>query len=213
MTHPKNTGVAKARQANLIVRELPDEVLVYDLNSYKAHCLNETAAFVWNHCDGKTSAVELAALMHEEYGQPVDDGVVWLALKQLSRADLLEETIAPNADAARASRRAVLRRLGAAAALTPLVISVIAPSASAGTSIPPECQACVKRINGVGSCPALCVTTPFLGACYDNSGCGAGQQLTAAGTVTCEFCLSGQVPGTSPPPTGGGYTVSWSAPD
>ena len=29
-----------ARQKDLIVRELSDEVLVYDLNTDKAHCLN-----------------------------------------------------------------------------------------------------------------------------------------------------------------------------
>ena len=34
-----------ARSNGLVVQEMPDEVLVYDLDSNKAHCLNETAAF------------------------------------------------------------------------------------------------------------------------------------------------------------------------
>jgi hypothetical protein len=36
-----------ARERNLLVRELPTEVLVYDVESDEGHCLNETAAFVW----------------------------------------------------------------------------------------------------------------------------------------------------------------------
>src|SRR3989442_6061082 len=131
-----NQPPALARRDDLVVQETPDEVLVYDLKNHKAHCLNETAAFVWKHCDGQTSGTELAALMAEHWSKPVDEGVVWLALKQLSRAELLEERVAPNGDAMRASRRAVLRRLGAAA-MTPLVISLLAPTASAGASVPP----------------------------------------------------------------------------
>ena len=211
MAHPKNTRLAKARQADLLVQELPDEVLVYDLKSFKAHCLNRTAAFVWNHCDGKTSALEMAALMQVDCGKQVDEGVIWLALKQLSRADLLEEAISPDAGAARASRRAVLRRLGAAAALTPLVMSIIGPTASAGSSIPPECQACIKKINGVGACPTICDPN-VLGACYDNSGCGSGQLLRPASSVDCISCLRGDYSPT-PPEGPSGLTVSRSAPD
>lgn len=35
-----------ARSEGLVIQEMPDEVLVYDLETNKAHCLNETAAFV-----------------------------------------------------------------------------------------------------------------------------------------------------------------------
>jgi len=35
----------KARQDKLIVRELPNETLLYDHVSAKAHCLNQTAAW------------------------------------------------------------------------------------------------------------------------------------------------------------------------
>ncbi len=31
-----------ARRKDLIIEELPDEVLVYDLNTDRAHCLNKT---------------------------------------------------------------------------------------------------------------------------------------------------------------------------
>jgi hypothetical protein len=42
-----------ARKAGLVIQDMPDEVLVYDLDTNKAHCLNKSAAFVWRSCDGK----------------------------------------------------------------------------------------------------------------------------------------------------------------
>ena len=44
-----------SRSNGLVIHEIPGEVLVYDLNSNKAHCLNEPAAFVWKYCDGTHS--------------------------------------------------------------------------------------------------------------------------------------------------------------
>ena len=72
-----------ARQAGLVVRELPGETLVYDLENNKAHCLNGTAALVWRRCDGQTTVAELAQTLHEELGLPADEVPVRLALEQL----------------------------------------------------------------------------------------------------------------------------------
>src|SRR5436309_937047 len=80
-----------ARSGQLVVRELPDETLVYDLERHQAHCLNSTSAFVWKYCDGKTTVVEMTRLLSRELAAPVDDDVVWLALGQLRRLHLLEE--------------------------------------------------------------------------------------------------------------------------
>ncbi len=44
-----------ARKNELIIQELPEELLVYDLARHKAHCLNKTSAFIWKHCDGETT--------------------------------------------------------------------------------------------------------------------------------------------------------------
>jgi hypothetical protein len=49
-----------ARKQDLLVRELADEVLVYDLANDEAHCLNETAAFVWMRCDGRNTPRDIA---------------------------------------------------------------------------------------------------------------------------------------------------------
>ncbi len=48
----------RARQDELVVEELSDETLVYDLKRHKANCLNRTAALVWQDCDGQTSVAQ-----------------------------------------------------------------------------------------------------------------------------------------------------------
>lgn len=192
MNHPKNGQTpAKARRDDLVIQEMPDEVLVYDLKSHKAHCLNETAAFVWNHCDGETSASEMASLMEKQWSKPVSEDVVWLALNQLSRAGLLEERLGSNPDGMRASRRSVLRKLGAAAAMTPLVISIVAPTASAGASIPPQCLACTSFGSGAGrtdNCPAIC--DGFTGCCFNNASCSTGVGGLLQENIGCHECFN-----------------------
>lgn len=39
-----------ARKTDLVIQEADDEVLIYDLSTNKASCLNKTAAFVWQNC-------------------------------------------------------------------------------------------------------------------------------------------------------------------
>src|SRR5262249_32118769 len=89
----ENGQAAMARSEQLIIQELPDEVLVYDLTRHKAHCLNKTSAFIWSHCDGKSSASEIAALMEKEWKTPVKENTIWFALDKLGKADLLQERL------------------------------------------------------------------------------------------------------------------------
>jgi Coenzyme PQQ synthesis protein D (PqqD) len=119
----------KAKTERLIVREIDGETLVYDRGRDMVSCLNEFAAKVWRECDGETSVAEIAAALGE------DERAVWLALHQLTKAQLLTETIAfpPDMSAAK-SRREIGGRLGLGAAA--LVASIVAPmpaqAASAG---------------------------------------------------------------------------------
>jgi hypothetical protein len=52
--------LARKRKQGLVIKELPDEVLVYDLDRNKAHCLNHSAAEVWERCDGRTTAASIS---------------------------------------------------------------------------------------------------------------------------------------------------------
>jgi hypothetical protein len=135
----------QARQDGIVVRELPDEVLVYDLEQHKAHCLNATAAAVWRHCDGETSAKEISFRLAREFSTPVDEDVVWLALDELGKLELLES---PAVRQAGLSRAQLMRRVGVvtAAIALPAAFSLHVPSASAsictgGCTVPADCPA------------------------------------------------------------------------
>src|SRR5437762_2531757 len=86
----------KARQSEgegIVIRDLDDETLVYDLRRHRAHCLNRTASFLWRRCDGETAVSDLSAALTSELGTPADERVVWLALRQLDRAQLFTERL------------------------------------------------------------------------------------------------------------------------
>ena len=136
----------KAKIERLIVREIDGETLVYDRSRDAASCLNEFAARVWRECDGKTSVAEIAATLGE------DEHAVWLALHQLTKAQLLTEAIAfpPNMGAAK-SRREIGARLGLGAAA--LVTSIVAPMPAQAASCGMRGQFCVALSPGLqGTC-------------------------------------------------------------
>ena len=124
-----------ARKDGLVVEELPDELLVYDLDRHKAHCLNNTAALVWKHCDGVTSTPDMALILRDQLNIPLDEEVVWFSLKLLSRAHLLQTPIERPRGRAGISRRDLIRKAGIAAAVAvPLVTTILAPAAFAALS-------------------------------------------------------------------------------
>jgi len=118
-----------ARKEGMVVERLPDEVLVYDTGRDRAHCLNETAAFVWQQCDGRTTTKEMTRRLGEHVGATVDEKVVWLALDQLGRNYLLERRPVAPAAFAGMNRREMVRALGLAAVVAvPVVTSIVAPT-------------------------------------------------------------------------------------
>ena len=68
-----------ARQEQLIVEDLLDETIIYDLRRNRAHSLNRTAALVWRHCDGRTGVRTLARLLAKELKVPPSEAMVWMA--------------------------------------------------------------------------------------------------------------------------------------
>ena len=150
----------RARQDELVVEELQDETLVYDLKRHKARCLNRTAALVWRCCDGQTSVAEVAALLEEQLAIPTDEAVVWMALDRLSRADLLSEPVTLPADRAQYSRRQMLRTLRRAAGISlllPVIESIVSPLAAAQGS-------CVSVAACIAASPPCFGGAPICGA-------------------------------------------------
>lgn len=141
--------VPRARKADLVVKDLKDEVLVYDLKRDRAHSLNQSAAFVWKKCNGRRTVAEVAQALGKEFKVPANEQTVWLALEQLSKFYLLEEKVARPAGMPRISRRDMMRVGAAAAFALPVIISIVAPTAAnAQTTITPA--ACAARLQPCG---------------------------------------------------------------
>jgi len=151
MSNGREQQLPVARSERLLIEKLPDEVLVYDLDRKKAHCLNSTAALIWNHCDGKTSVKDLVSILEKHSKGRVQDDVVWFGLDQLRSARLLEGPPTA-AGKERLSRRELVKRIGLAAAV-PTIVSVLAPKASAAISC--AGKACVT--DAQCSAPCRCI--------------------------------------------------------
>jgi|ERR1700738_2464920 len=137
----------RKREQQLVIDELPDEVLIYDLDRHKAHCLNQTAALVWQHCDGNSTPSQIARRLTKKLGAPFNEDLVWLALRQLERLHLLEQSISLPPKFLGMSRRQMIRNAGLAAAVAvPLVTSIVAPTAAEASTCVSSGQPCSTSI-------------------------------------------------------------------
>jgi hypothetical protein len=126
-----------ARTEDLLIEELPNELVVYDRIRHRAHNLNRTAALVWKQCDGKTTVESIGARLRDELEAGMEDRLVWFALDDLGKAGLLRERIEVPENACRLSRRKItgqLALMGGVSLLLPVVISIVAPTPADATS-------------------------------------------------------------------------------
>jgi len=123
----------KIRSIQLFVQELPDELLVYDVERNQVHCLNGSAARVWSLCDGGRSVAEIIQLLGSDLDPEAAEAIVWGALDQFAEKELLEEV--PDGSLASfrpadMTRRQMVLRLGMAVGLLAVVDSIISPPAA-----------------------------------------------------------------------------------
>jgi hypothetical protein len=148
-----------SRHLDIIVQELDGEIIVYDLKTDKAYCLNETSALIWQLCDGKTSVSEISRAIGKRLNTPANEDLVWMALDQLKEQNLLsgKEEIVSKFDGI--SRREVIRRVGLGTMIAlPLITSLVAPKAINAQSV--ACSgSCVCTKGNINSfLAALCKT-------------------------------------------------------
>jgi hypothetical protein len=128
----------KARVKDLVVENLDDETLVYDLLNNRAHCLNSTASMVWRYCDGRTDVNGIARKILEKTKRETPSDVVQLALQNLHKAQLLDEDGLAGRDTTKVSRRELIKTIGKTATIAlPLVTSIVAPEAAQAASCIP----------------------------------------------------------------------------
>src|SRR5947199_4707701 len=121
-----NNQYPLARKDKLVVRELGEEVLVYDLTRNKAFCLNGLAGAVWKQSDGQKSATRIADDLSEEFGATIDDEAVWSAIDQLGRDHLLEYCVTKQSSGPVVTRRQQMKSLGRAAAIAGRIVAALA---------------------------------------------------------------------------------------
>jgi hypothetical protein len=128
----------RAKRNGVLSEQVDDEILVYDREADRAHCLNRTAALVWRHADGERTIADLAAILRDQLDPVADENLVWHALDRLNESALLEEPQPRSPEEMRAARRQFISKVGLvgiATLLLPIVTSMAAPApAQAGAS-------------------------------------------------------------------------------
>ncbi len=120
-----------------------DEILVVKPGTLEAHALNQSAAAVYELCDGKTSKSEMAAQIRRRTGLPADEEIVDLALAELVDAGLV--ALDDPQPAPTITRRSLIRRLAlssVAAMMLPVVETILVPPVEAAT---PSAAAAPRR--------------------------------------------------------------------
>jgi Coenzyme PQQ synthesis protein D (PqqD) len=140
---PNEAKPKSLKRDQLVVEELGTELMIYDQKRNQAFCLNQKAAFVWQHCDGQSTVASIAAQMEQSLGEAVDVKVVEFALQSLAQDGLLEPSSLLPFVPSGITRREVIQKIGVRAAVTlPLVTALLVATpkahASGRSSAPPS---------------------------------------------------------------------------
>ncbi|NNE65998.1 MAG: PqqD family protein [Pyrinomonadaceae bacterium] len=147
----KNIYLPLIRKHDIVVREVADETLVYDISRNRAFCLNPTSAAIWKLCDGTLSIEDIALRLGMETEKDVNDDLVWLAVSQFSKEGLLDRKPS-NLDLNEYSRRSAVKRIAVTSTLAlPIIASLVAPAAAQTASCLPPNDPCV-----IGTPPLCC---------------------------------------------------------
>jgi hypothetical protein len=165
----------QSRKENLVEQELDGELLIYDLERNKAFCLNRTSMLVWQSCDGKRTIAEINDALGKQLNSGVDEDIVWLALDQLQKENLVDgERFLPD-KYGDMDRRDVIKRIGLASAISlPVIAAMMAPTAAHANSL------CMTVIGGC-SCGTNPMGTNPDGSCIP----GGALQMTCADMANC----------------------------
>lgn len=150
-----------AKHDDLVVQEIGDEILIYDLKTNKALCLNQISAIVWKNCNGKNSITQIGNLASVELKTLISEALVEFTIEQIEQNGLLNQSESIQTQFAKLSRREAVRRIGFSGVVAlPIITAFIAP-----TSANAQSGACLGN-NQFVSCDSTgptCSQFPFLG--------------------------------------------------
>jgi hypothetical protein len=194
-------NLPKSRQSEVVVQELENEILIYDLKINKAYCLNETSALVWQLSDGTNHVSEIRHILTKKLKMPVSEELVWLALDQLKKDNLLENGDALEINFSGLNRRQIIKKVGLASLVTlPVISSLFAPTATMAASgcVNPGGAAAGTPLGGAGG-TGMC-STPGIA----NATCTAVRgNLCCSGMATADACFD-----SGPGPNFGTFSVA-----
>jgi len=125
-----------ARKDGIFAENLPGEVVLYDKTQDKVHCLNKTAAAVWENSDGSKTVDELTQVVEAKSGAPADPKLVVQALEELDEAGLMQAGSVVAAEAGLTSRREAVGKMVLAGGALVATIVAAAPKAHASPDPP-----------------------------------------------------------------------------
>ena len=169
----------KARTSEIVEQELGKELLIYDLTTDKAYCLNETSAKIFNACDGKTMFDDLKRRYN------FTDDLIHFALAELKARELLEDYKSDHFTGL--SRREIIRKVGRASLVAlPVVAGLTAPHAAQAASSTCAGQACTSVL----SCSVPCRFCNGSGTC-SSDGTTCNNLGNSCGAATAGICNPG----------------------
>lgn len=108
------TNLPRSRQSDIVQQELETEILIYDLKTNKAFCLNESSAMIWQLCDGNHSVTQISQILTKKLNQPISEELIRLALDHFKRDGLLENHDEFEIDFKGLNRRQLIKKVGLA---------------------------------------------------------------------------------------------------
>ena len=177
-----------AKSSDIVVQELGNELLVYDLVTNKAYRLNETSMIIFNACDGKTSFDEL----NTRYKFTAD--LVYLTLDQLKDEGLVNNY---QSKFNGVSRREVIRKVGLTTMLAlPVISGLVAPTSAAASSLTDSvCATPGGTVCGTpDDCTVYCQTN-FVSSCTCTVNCCV--ECPNPNTVCNNVCVNTQTDSTN----------------
>jgi hypothetical protein len=167
-----------SRTDDLVIQELKDEILIYDLQINRAFCLNQISALVWNLCDGRKSISEINLVASRKLRLSVSEEIIWLTLEKLSEQNLLVKAVNAKHLYHGVSRREAVKKIGLASAVSlPLISAITAPRAAQAQSVGcagPGFHTCPCQADGDCLDQAICVSNSCECACVGNTCAGSG---------------------------------------
>jgi hypothetical protein len=186
-------SLPQARHKEIVVQEFENEILIYDLLTKKAYCLNQTAGVVFTLCNGQRTISEISDLMSQKLKTPASEELVWLTINDLRKNRLIENSAQLSQSLTGQTRREMVKKVGLASMVAlPLISSVAAPLAAQAQSL-----SCVnpgglspgssQSFPGL-TCGTSCVDCPCALANCDPK-CCSGMAISALDNSSMTLCF------------------------